>query len=84
MLEEAWEAIRWDMPSIWIVIVQELPEEREERKSALFEENGGGSTRFSIASKALQHDTSKRRSMTHVDNQVCSFRDDAIGAGSPT
>ena len=35
MLEEAWEAIRWDMPSVWIVIVRELPEEREQRESIL-------------------------------------------------
>jgi hypothetical protein len=32
VLEEAWEAIGRDLPSVWIVIIKELPEEREQRK----------------------------------------------------
>jgi len=39
VLEEAWEAIGRDPPPIWNVIIQELPEERDERKSVLFREN---------------------------------------------
>jgi hypothetical protein len=48
VLEEAWEAIRWDMPSVWIVIIKELPEEREQRKSIMLRVNRGGSTRLHI------------------------------------
>jgi hypothetical protein len=45
VLEEAWEAIRWDMPSVWIVIIKELPEEREQRKSIMLRVIRGESTR---------------------------------------
>jgi hypothetical protein len=46
VLEEAWEAIRWDMPSVWIVIIKELPEEREQRKSIMLRVIRGESTRL--------------------------------------
>jgi hypothetical protein len=35
VLEEAWEVIGRDPPPIWIVIIKELPEEREQRESTL-------------------------------------------------
>jgi hypothetical protein len=35
VLEEAWEVISRDPPPIWIVIIKELPEEREQREFIL-------------------------------------------------
>jgi len=45
VLEEAWEAIGRDPPPIWIVIVRELPEEREQRESILLR----SSRRYGVA-----------------------------------
>jgi hypothetical protein len=46
VLEEAWEAIGRDPPSVWIVKVRELPEEREQRKSIMLRVIRGESTRL--------------------------------------
>jgi len=32
VMEEAWKSIRLDTPDLWTIIIQELPEEREQRK----------------------------------------------------
>lgn len=33
VMEEAWRSIRRDPPAVWIITIQEVPEEREYRKS---------------------------------------------------
>jgi len=32
VMEEAWKSIRLDTPDLWTIIIQELPEERQQRK----------------------------------------------------